>query len=61
MDEFWYCLNHKTVEPADGCANSQRLGPYPTQDDAAHALEKVQQRNQEWDSDPRWNDDTLED
>ena len=48
MSEFWYCLNHHRVEPEDGCANSQRLGPYPSQDEASRALEKVQERNEAW-------------
>jgi hypothetical protein len=57
VEEFWFCLKHHEVErPASGCPNKDRLGPYPTAEDAARALEKVQQRNEEWDNDPRWND-----
>jgi len=59
--QFWYCLNHHRVEPADGCANSSRLGPYATEAEAERALEKVQERNEAWDNDPNWNDDLLED
>ena len=59
--KYWYCLNHHRVEPDDGCANSDRLGPYDTSEDASRALEKVQERNREWDNDPNWNDDVLED
>ena len=29
----------------------------PVYDEASHALDKVQERNQDWDSDPKWNDD----
>jgi hypothetical protein len=54
---FWYCMNHHTVEGVEGCSNSARLGPYQTIDEARHALDKVRQRNEEWDNDPRWNDD----
>jgi hypothetical protein len=58
MSEKWYfCLNHHRVEGPDGCAPSDRLGPYPSEVEAANALAKVQQRNEEWDNDPRWNDD----
>jgi hypothetical protein len=57
---YWYCLNHHRVEPDDGCANSSRLGPYDSREEAARALERVEERNREWDNDPRWNDD-LED
>jgi hypothetical protein len=58
---FWWCLNHHQVEPDDGCANSQRLGPYPDAETAARALEIVKERNEAWDNDPNWNDDDLED
>ncbi len=53
---FWYCLNHHAVEGQDGCDYKDRLGPYETEADAARALEKVKERNEEWDNDPRWND-----
>lgn len=56
-EEFWFCLKHHTVEPREGCRNADRLGPYPDRDAAEHALEKVEERNQEWDSDPAWNDE----
>ncbi|MCW2849928.1 MAG: hypothetical protein JWR90_3902 [Marmoricola sp.] len=59
--EFWYCLKHHRVEGKDGCKNADRLGPYPTEAEAARALEKTQERNEEWDNDPKWNDDALED
>jgi hypothetical protein len=60
--QFWFCLKHHAVEGEDGCRNQDRLGPYATEDEAAHALDKVAERNQEWDNDPKWNDDKeLED
>lgn len=55
-EEYWYCLKHQTVEPRAGCRNADRLGPYPTAEAAARALETVAERNQAWDNDPRWND-----
>jgi hypothetical protein len=56
-EQFYFCLNHHTVEGRhSGCRSADRLGPYPTAEDASNALEKVQQRNEEWDNDPRWND-----
>jgi hypothetical protein len=58
---YWFCLKHHTVEGDEGCRNADRLGPYATADEASHALEKVQERNEQWDSDPNWNDDDLED
>ena len=60
MSEFWYCLKHGQVEGTGGCKNADRLGPYPTQADAARALEKVKERNQQWDEDPNWNDQVGE-
>ncbi|HEY8455326.1 MAG TPA: hypothetical protein VIL34_07010 [Actinopolymorphaceae bacterium] len=55
--ERWYfCLRHYQVEPQQGCKGSDRLGPYPSRDDAENALAKVAERNEQWDNDPRWND-----
>ena len=59
--DYWFCLKHHTVEVRDGCRNADRLGPYPTAEAASRALEKVEERNEEWDNDPNWNDDDLED
>jgi hypothetical protein len=55
-EKFWFCLKHHAVEGADGCGPSDRLGPYPSEAEAARALEKVQERNEAWDNDPNWND-----
>jgi hypothetical protein len=55
---FYYCLKHSTVEGAKGCKASDRLGPYPSREEASRALEKVRQRNEAWDNDPAWNDDS---
>jgi hypothetical protein len=55
-EQYWFCLNHHRVEGPEGCAYKDRLGPYATSEEATHALEKVEQRNREWDEDPRWND-----
>jgi hypothetical protein len=49
MDEEWYyCIEHKTVEPQLGCKITDRIGPFPTKEEAAAALEKVKERNEEW-------------
>jgi hypothetical protein len=47
---WWYCLRHHTVEPEQGCPAKDRLGPYSTEEEAAHALETVRRRNEEWDA-----------
>jgi hypothetical protein len=54
---YWFCLNHHAVEPADGCASKDRLGPYETEAEAAKALDKAAERTEQWDNDPAWNDD----
>lgn len=56
-DKFWYCVKHHRVEGAEGCRAIHRLGPFDTYGEAAHALEIAEQRNEEWDNDPRWNDE----
>ena len=56
-EEFYYCIEHGTVEPKLGCRITNRIGPFPTREEAAKALEKVEERNEQWDSDPRWNDE----
>lgn len=60
MAEYYYCLKHKTVEGKDGCRAKDRLGPYGSEAEAAGALEKVEERNEDWENDPRWNDDVDE-
>jgi hypothetical protein len=32
------------------------LGPYRSREGAERALEKVEERNEAWENDPRWND-----
>ena len=60
MSKYWYCVKHKAVESENLCPPVDRLGPYDSQEAAEHALETAQERNEEWESDPAWNDD-LED
>ncbi|NUR31521.1 MAG: hypothetical protein HOV83_37730 [Catenulispora sp.] len=47
-DGWYYCVKHGTVEPAGACAAKDRLGPYATREDAEHALQRVQERNEAW-------------
>lgn len=57
-DERWfYCLDHKTVEPYEGCRAEVRIGPFPTREEAADALDTVARRNEAWDTDPDWTDE----
>jgi hypothetical protein len=55
-EEWYYCLEHDTVEPKLGCRVATRLGPYSTPEEAARALETVEARNEAWDEDPDWTD-----
>jgi hypothetical protein len=61
MSNWYYCLDHHAVEGKVGCKASQRLGPYDTEEEAARALEKVAERNAEWDNDPDWNAEGIDD
>ena len=48
---WWYSLKYHTVEDDDGpTPGKDRLGPYPTREAAARALETVRERNKEWDA-----------
>ena len=54
--DWYYCLDHKLVEPYEACRSDTRLGPYPSKADAELALAHAAERNKAWDEDPRWND-----
>ena len=45
---WFYCVKHHTIEGPLGCRARDRLGPYPTREEAEHALEKVKERNEAW-------------
>jgi uncharacterized membrane protein YfbV (UPF0208 family) len=47
---WYYCLVHQRVEPEDGCPNVERMGPYATEADAAHALETAKERSEAYDA-----------
>jgi hypothetical protein len=55
-DEQWfYCLKHGTVEPAEGCRAADRLGPYPDRETAALALDIARERTEAADrADREW-------
>ena len=56
MSEYFWCLDHKKVESGDErCSSNQALGPYPSAEDASHAIDRVAERNDAWDEDDkRW-------
>lgn len=50
MSDAWYwCLIHSRVEPADGCPNVSRMGPYATREEAATAIQRARERTEEMD------------
>ncbi|MCW2723783.1 MAG: hypothetical protein JWN35_704 [Frankiales bacterium] len=52
---YWWCTDHNTVEGDSGCRAEVRLGPYPTEEAASHALSNVAERNKEQDAkDEAW-------
>lgn len=55
--EYFLCRKHHQVEGDDGCRAEDRLGPYSTIGEAEAALERVKERNDQWDNDPTWDDD----
>jgi hypothetical protein len=50
QQRWYFCVKHQTVEPEDGCPAKDRLGPYATPEEAAHAMDKVHERNEQWDA-----------
>ena len=56
--EWWYDLKTKSaVQDSRAGKATDRLGPYASREEAEQALDKVAQRNEAFDNDPRWNDD----
>ena len=57
-DQWWFDLRTKTAV-RDNMAGraTDRLGPYATREEAERALQRVEERNEAYDNDPRWNDD----
>jgi len=48
---WWFCVKHNTVEPDGGaCPGKDKLGPYPSREAAEQALQKVHERNEQWDA-----------
>jgi hypothetical protein len=55
---FWFCLDHHTVEGFAGCGSRNRIGPFPSQEQAAQALQTVADREQRYEAaDREWDGD----
>ena len=48
--EWYYCFKHKKVETSGECHQMDRMGPYPTQEDAENWQARVAARNKAWDN-----------
>jgi hypothetical protein len=46
--KWFFCLKHRKVEYGPGCPDRHRMGPYASEDEAAHAFERAAERNEEW-------------
>ena len=56
--EYWYCQEHNRVEKYEDTDSTNRIGPFATEDEAAHALQTIHDRNERYDrEDAEWNDD----
>ena len=53
---YYWCLRHRRVESdTDACAAKYTLGPYASPAEAERALDRVRDRNEEWEAeDARW-------
>jgi hypothetical protein len=56
---YFWCLRHNRVETDENvCAERYRLGPYGSAAEAERALDRVAERNADWDAeDARWSGD----
>jgi hypothetical protein len=56
MAEWWYCLDHGTVEPADTkCFPDRRLGPFDSPEAARNWRETYKERDNQWErEDAEW-------
>jgi hypothetical protein len=57
-DEYWFCMEHRRVEKYDETDSKNRIGPFPTADAAAHALETIAEREKAYEKeDSSWDGD----
>jgi hypothetical protein len=57
-NQWWYDLTTKSaVQDSRAGKAANRLGPYPSREEAERALEKVAERNEAADAQDRWDRD----
>lgn len=51
-EQWWFDLTTKTAvsEPRNRSKAVDRLGPYATREEAERALERVEERNEQWEA-----------
>jgi hypothetical protein len=49
-DQWWFNLSTHQVEHGPGAPNAERMGPYPSEHEAAEALERARSRTEAWDA-----------
>jgi hypothetical protein len=49
--DWYYCFKHERVEKLDECRHMDRMGPYPTRQDAENWRDRVAARNEAWGND----------
>ena len=55
---FWYCPEHHRAETWEEDDRSDRIGPFKTREEAAHALQTIAERERRYDrEDAAWNGD----
>ena len=54
--EYWFCMAHHRVEKYEDTDSANRIGPFATEEQAARALQTIQERNERYDAeDEAWN------
>jgi hypothetical protein len=55
MGDFYWCMQHETVEEGRQCRAATRLGPYETPEAARRWRERSEARDDAWQAeDERW-------
>jgi hypothetical protein len=47
---WWWCLRHGAVEEGEGCPNKDRLGPYPSREQAESVITRTTERTEREDA-----------
>ncbi|WP_065247768.1 hypothetical protein [Dermabacter vaginalis] len=57
VSEFYYNTKTKQIEEGSQSPAIELMGPYATREEAQHALEHAEERNEEWDqATEEWNE-----